>query len=658
MEKINLNNITSDSTPEVTLSHALQDKKAPQTTESKTKSKLSKKFLISLVIILLLFFLFMASAVAAAYFYAKGFEPHIRSTVDSISGITVSFQEKNLIKVGEYSDTAKIKLEAIDGKYQKISFLKKAPLAGVYFNDVQHAINAARDGLEIVDDAVKAISPYSDLLGLEANSDQNALEANSIEDRIIFLVETLDKIAPKLEELSSKAEKARDEINQIDANRYPEEIAGKKIRSKIIDLQSTVSEFTALLTQARPMIKLLPALLGEDEQKLYMLLFQNDAELRPTGGFLTAYAYLQVHRGKIEPKGSFDIYDLDSRFRKIIPSPDPIKKYLKESNWNLRNMNINPDFKLSMDTFYQQYKNIPGVVDVDGIIAIDTTVPVSILEIIGPIGVGGWGNFSAQTDKRCDCPQVVYALEEIADRPVNRIVTGRKAVLGPLMHSMMANAFGSPKKLWPKLFNTALTGIKQKHIFFYFPDEKTQSLAQDFNAAGRIKTTENDYLMIVDTNFGGAKTDMFIDRSVEQNIETQSDGTLQKTVTVTYDNPHKGSNCNLEAGGLCLNGKYQDWIRVLAPKGSKLISVVGSEEDGASQDDDELGKTIFSGFFTMRPESSSKLVFTFTLPDSISKDSYKLEIQKQGGQKIVPHTIIFNGQEKKIDLNSDIEVAF
>ena len=305
-----------------------------------------------------------------------------------------------------------------------------------------------------------------------------------------------------------------------------------------------------------------------------------------------------------------------------------------------------------MDTFYKYYRDIPGLPRPDGIIAIDTQFPVEILKVIGSIGVGGWGNFGPQIDPRCDCPQVVYALEEIADKPGSTVRVGRKAVLGPLMHSMLANAMGSPKHTWPKLLNVALTSIKEKHLMFYFIEDKTQKIAEDFNASGRIKDYAGDYLHINDANLGGAKTDMFLTREVEQEI-TSENGKVTKTVSISYNNPRKGDNCNLEAGKLCLNGTYRDYIRLLVPKGSTLISVVGSEVK--EQVSEDLNKTVFEAFFTMRPQSQSKIVFKYELPQ-MDLSTYKLLIQKQPGTNTIKHNILFNGNQTTVLLNEDKEV--
>ena len=59
---------------------------------------------------------------------------------------------------------------------------------------------------------------------------------------------------------------------------------------------------------------------GKGERKKYLILFQNDNELRPTGGFLTAYAVVFVENGKVSPEKSDDIYELDKKFSR---KPEP-----------------------------------------------------------------------------------------------------------------------------------------------------------------------------------------------------------------------------------------------------------------------------------------------------------------------------------------------
>ena len=645
-KKLKLNETQSDED----LSSASDRSEVKGSPEVRSAGKLSKPLKITLGI--LGFFLVLFALATTSAFALKS---PLQKVMVSGEKLSTDFQNKDLTSAKDSLEVLKTDIESLNKKYKIIAWTKIIPFLGNYTKDGQTALNASGSLVKAVDLTIKALEPYSDLLGFKSNAEQQLekKEDESIENRIIFMAETLDKISPELEGITKELELVGQQLASINPKRYPKKLAGKEIRAKIVSVQTALNESVQLFSQAKPLIKLLPTLLGNPDAKTYLLLFQNDAELRATGGFMTAYAYLTMSQGKVEPGTSYDIYHLDDRYHARLPAPDPIKKYLKESTWNLRNMNLSPDFKLSMNQFMEAYRDVPGTRHIDGIIAIDTSVPVRFLDIIGPIGVGGWGNFSSEIDPRCDCPQVVYVLEEIADRPTYAINTQRKAVLGPLMHSLMANAMGSPKHMWPELLNSLLASIQEKRLLFYFLDETSQKIAEDFNSAGRIKDFSGDYLHINDSNFGGAKTDMFITRSVEQEIETEGDK-ITKTVSISYNNPHKGSNCNLEAGQLCLNGTYRDWVRVYVPLGSKLINVIGSEDE--AETGEELGKTYFSAFFTMRPESQSKLVFKYELPN-LNTDAYQLMIQKQPGLSTVKHHIIYNGLEQEIDLSTDTTLS-
>ncbi len=487
------------------------------------------------------------------------------------------------------------------------------------------------------------------------------MEEMTVEERLLLVLDTVDKLQPSLDEIGEKLKLAREEIDQIDPGRYPQTFFGKKIRENVVVLINAIDGAAEIALEAKPVISYLKPLLGVPDEKRYLLLFQNDTELRPTGGFITAYAEMSVHNGKITPLGSHDIYSLDAKLGNRVKAPDPILDYHKNVfYWHLRDMNLSPDFAKSMETFWEHFQTV-GPKEIDAIIAVDTKVLVDLLEVLGQIGVPGWGNFSAEIDERCDCPQVVYELELLADKPISDWRTERKAVLGPLMHSILSNAMGSPRKKWPEFFNIGLSAVQEKHLLVYFFDEELQKAMEALNAAGRIEETKGDYFHLNDCNFAGAKSDMFIERSVKQEIEIGGDGTVTKMITIDYRNPAPPSNCNLEAGELCLNGLYRDWVRLYVPEGSELIEATGAEIEAKVYED--LGKTVFETFYgdqaPLRPEGKKQLTFKYKLPFKLEKgEDYQLLIQKQPGTYNPEYEIILGNQQEIFELTTDRNLQF
>jgi len=552
----------------------------------------------------------------------------------------------------------KRKVNDFEKSYKKLGWSRFLPWVGSFYKDGERLIRAGNYLLEGGEVAIEELKPYADLIGLEKKEEKEQKELTA-EERLMLALDTLDKLGPGIDKIEEKLKKAQEEVDQINLSKYPQDFFGIKIKENLQTLVKTIDEGTQMVGEVKPLVKYLKPLLGYPDEKRYLLLFQNDAELRPTGGFLTAYAILSVYKGSFKPLGSFDIYTLDAKFGNRLPPPEPIKKYHKNVYyWHLRDMNLSPDFKEFIQVFWPNYKKAGGQ-DVDGIIAVDTKVLVDLLRVLGPIGVADWGRYSAENDPRCNCPQVFYELESQISKPVGTLRTERKAVLGPLMHSILLNIMQSPRKKWPEFFNIAFNNIQEKHILFYFFNEEIQKTIEFLNAGGRIKDYDGDYLHINDCNFAGAKSNIFIRVNVSQEIEVENNREIIKTVTIDYKNPAPPSNCNLEAGELCLNGLYRNWVRVYVPKGSELLEVKGSEIEAKSYE--ELGKTVFEAFYgdkaPLRPQGKAQLVFKYKLPFRV-EENYRLLIQKQPGTYGYNYEVKIDGQQQSFELKTDKELKF
>jgi hypothetical protein len=547
------------------------------------------------------------------------------------------------------------KLDTLKKSWDGVTILKSLPYLKDYHADGVHGLNAASYGLDALEITISTVEPYADLLGLKGKSN---FVAGSADQRIQLAVQTLDKVTPKISEIGDKINSLKKEADQIDPNRYPEEFQGKKIRSKIIEGKTLLDDTTGLFLNAQPLLEVLPQLLGQPTQKRYLVLFQNDKELRPTGGFLTAYAIFNIKQGKFTVEKSNDIYELDGQITKKTPAPEDILTYHKGVYYfYIRDSNLSPDFSTSMKQFMSLY---PNKWDFDGIVAVDTHVLVEAIKILGTFVVKG-RTFSAEIDKRCDCPKVIYELEDYSTKPLAYIVEQRKDVLGDLLLQIMKKALGvSPSQYWGQLFQMALSEIQQKHILAYMTDEKSQKGIESLNMGGRIadgveilgyKDGQNwDYLHINDANMAGAKSNLFVQPEVKQEYAVDTDGTVTKTLTIDYKNPSPGSDCNLESGGLCLNGILRNWLRVYVPKGSTLLEGKGSQspKDGSAIDfltKEDLGKTMFEGFLTVRPLGSSQVVLKYKLPFKAS-GTLSVLMQKQPGTDNHLFTTIYKGKQR------------
>ncbi len=637
----------------------------PKNEGDSLKNKKKKRIVLFLGLTALLVFLVLV------WFFAIQPALALRASLQKgqalISQTRQSLAEKNLPLLEAKAAEGSLLLSELNQPLKKMAWIKIIPVANQYFANVENLLGAAEKLANSGRLAVRAIAPYADILGFKteaSNEPADKVEGEGqgkAQDRIKFLMETGPELAKNIEVINQDLTEALALLKKINPDYLPESFQGRPIRNYVITLKDLLDANLSLIGGLKPALKELPFFLGQDETRTYLVIFQNDGEIRPTGGFLTAYAILEVKNGQVTPVLSEDIYDLDARFRRRIEAPRPIADYLpKVYYWNLRDMNLSPDFITSMRTFYQHYQTVPGAAEIDGILTVDTKFLTLLLEVLGPVGIAGWGDFSAEPYPACEgCPQVVYRLESIITRPRGTLVTNRKAVIGPLMHSILLHMTNSPAERIPHLFRAIITGIRQKNVLFYALAEDKQESIEGLDISGRIKDfPQGDYFHLNDTNFAGAKSNFFIEQRVDKKFSVAKDGTITKEVRIRYSNPAAASDCNLETGGLCLNGLYRNWFRIYVPKGSQLIEMRGSEVDPLVYE--ELNKTVFEGFFgnqfPLFPAGGTSIVnLTYQLPFKYDPNQpFSLLIQKQPGAKNHPYRVCWDSNDcREFKLDSD-----
>ncbi len=510
-----------------------------------------------------------------------------------------------------------------------------------YVSDFKNGVEAGRYIISAGQEAVKAITPYADLIGFKKG--QASFVEQSAQDRLQTAVLTLDKVLTNVDSISADIDQADKRIQKIDPNRYPKYLGKIAVQSQIQNAKEQFTGLASLFVDAKPLLKQLPDMLGKNKEKTYLVLFQDDKELRATGGFLTAYGIFNVNKGKIQIKESADIYSLDDSIAIHPDAPPEILTYHKGVyKFYIRDSNLSPDLPTSLDLFNSLYKKSSSRVTYDGVITIDSKVLVDMLTIFGDTEADGI-RFSAQKDQRCNCAQVLYQLFNMIDRPVPYFRTNRKGILGELMYALFYKAIGfSPSKYWGTLAQDMFQNLQEKHIQVYLVDPNLEASVKSINFGGTINTYKGDYLDVTNVNFAGAKSNLFVTISMDSKTNTNDNGKISREVIVDYKNPYPHSDCSLSTGGLCLNATLRNWVRVYTPLGSQLVSFQGSLKKVNTYD--SLGKTVFEGYLEVPTQGRAQIDVKYTLPSSISGNNYSLMVQKQAGTDNQALQVELNGK--------------
>ncbi len=595
-----------------------------------TKSVLAFKILGGVFGVLLVLTIFVYYVVVSPLLSFRDSVTSLQGGAEKLSSSLINDRdlvtyEKNLLKLENDLKNLRIVRDS------KIGHLKNFPYIKDYFNDIEIFIDAGLKALEAGKEVRTIIEPFADAIGIRVSEDKPVAKVG-FADAVATWISVMPKVAENLDPVLLKLDEAGDILQLIDSEKYNINILGlykNDLRPGIRFAQETLSQAKEYGPDAKEALLIFPGILGvgTGEQR-YMIIMQNDAEIRATGGFWTNFATFKVRNALLTSDfTSKDMYSIDialdaiDRYVTFPTVPEAYSKFLKVERQYARDANISPDFPTAIERFnnpfyrYAMQVNPDEYKPVNGYIAINTEVVREFIEITGPVNVNG---------VIFNKDNVVLELEKIASLSLAQQVN-RKKVLGDLMEAMLKNVFESDSFLWPTLIDKGVDLMNRKQILVYLNDINAQKLVEKYNYGGRIiDQGQSDYMFFVSTNLGGDKTNMFTDRSYESSVQMQ-DGKVLRTVriTYTYEEP--------KPEYIDFRKRYQDWFRLYVPEGSELVSLTGNE-DTKVYTDRERGKVYFGGFLTLGPGESKTIEYKYYIPNNLLGDGvYNLYVQKQSG---------------------------
>jgi len=385
-------------------------------------------------------------------------------------------------------------------------------------------------------------------------------------------------------------------------------------------------------------------LLKNDEQeRTFLLLFQNNMEIRPGGGFIGAFGKLKIKNGELSNFEVHDTGNFDARIPDLVPAPDPIKENMKVEFMKLRDSNFSPDFKENAEKAEYFYQLGEGLEKFDGVIGITTNVLTSFLKATGPVSLpdypGTYGDENAVM-------QLEYQVEKGFDE--QGISRGeRKSVINELGQAVLEKALALDKKGKLELLKIILEDLERKDILLYFKDQSIQEKIDAINWSGRVDSEwKKDFLMLVDANIGAWKSDYFIKRSVEYTVDLSQE-IPRAHLKINYN--HTASEKNW------LTRDYLSYLRVYAPEKNWLYKTENFVEPKFKK---EFGKKSFESYVYVITGQTKVVELFFDLPKELA-ENYELKIQKQVGVNDVPWKVKIiqkDGNENNFEfiLNSDV----
>lgn len=366
----------------------------------------------------------------------------------------------------------------------------------------------------------------------------------------------------------------------------------------------------------------------------HLIIFQNNAELRPTGGFIGSYMtfetkYFIPKNLKIET----NIYKKDNEYtyKKQIPyGDDEVLNALSENKAQLRDSNWWVDFSLSAEKIIFYFKE-QNDYEPDTVTAINSELFVNLLKIIGSINMPKYNivldadNFNEATQNHIE--------NEYYQNQDNQVIHEPKSILSEIFPIVFARI--KETKYWPNLYDLIFTSFKEKNILLYSKNTNIQEKIIKQNIGGTLLNNNTNYLYINHANVGSNKSSRYIYEDIYYNLNSNI---LTLSIDRDYEDFGKASYENDPMNNI-------NFTRIYLPKGSIVINAKKDDVDifNELENQEEYGLSVIRVWTKVEKNNKHNFSFTIQLPEIYLHNSEKLIIQKQSG--------VIN-QRIKIDINN------
>jgi len=413
--------------------------------------------------------------------------------------------------------------------------------------------------------------------------------------------------------------------------------------------------------------------LGDKLPQHYLVLFENNNEMRLGGGFHGSYSIVEINDGRLTNLDFKDVYELDNNYHGHIEVPAPELQALT-GEWRLRDSNTSPDFPTSAQNAIHLL-DVEGGQGVDGVISINLSAAQAMLGTLGEVKIPS-----------LEKPLTAEAFPAVLSTLVEAKTSGQrspKAILGELLQSFLTQTQAPETKI--KLGLTAMDEIRKKQINIYHRNESVQNLLSSMGLDAEIPIlgqTEGDFALFTTTNIGGNKTDAYMQTNLQHDTQILTDGSLVNSLTITRTNTFNDAALawlkkttagygftawNPELERILGKDINRSGLRIYVPQNSELLEVTGQahKDDLQYIFDPQMEMSYYYIDQQIAPGESQSFTVHYSLPWQLSGDfsQYNFQIFKQPGLKAVtfektvsaPNDILLSSEPLATDFAENLD---
>jgi hypothetical protein len=321
----------------------------------------------------------------------------------------------------------------------------------------------------------------------------------------------------------------------IDESYLPERIV-----NRLNQIDGVMDQFSEQLELADD-LPLAYEALGAVEPRRYLVLFQNSAELRPTGGFVGTIAELELHRGQISSYEFHDVYELSRDYQLqsalAVDPPWAIREYVRPDDLQIQDANWWPHFPTSAQLIMEMTE-AAGWSSLDGVVAVQPETIQQLITVTGPVVVDVDGE-----DREITAENLHHEAERqrrIA-REGGEAETGHKEVIELISEILVDElSTGDRDSLIESVF-LLFESFDRRDMQVFHDADGGQAFLEERNWAGLAEPDPGTpALSIIFANITGLKTSLVMQPDFElQLLDGSTDGAREAILTIGLN--HEGA---------------------------------------------------------------------------------------------------------------------
>lgn len=237
--------------------------------------------------------------------------------------------------------------------------------------------------------AVREVAAVGDDLSQGTLAELVAESGDGLRDRLVprngrIDIEAVESVAPVVSRAHLNLRDAVNRLRGADSDSLTQ-----WVRPSYDALLAKVDDTNVALSAADRAVKVLPTMLGKDGARTYLVLFDNNAEIRATGGLPGAFAVIEADQGRLDLVRQGAPADIGKFASPVLAQSDAERAiYDSQIAEYFQDTNFTPEFPRTAELVKKMWQRTQKQ-KLDGVLSLDTVTLSYLLRATGPIDTPG-----------------------------------------------------------------------------------------------------------------------------------------------------------------------------------------------------------------------------------------------------------------------------